>query len=276
MQLVAKAKIITPIITKKRLFHLKGCQVQIIEPKKRYVTKTTIKNPLNSYNYIAYLGKLEIRYNCNKKEKAKRKLSQLLQITSIGRFKSDGYGRIELLEAEIQNSDHKKKIPRNYAIHIRKGLPHNLTKKQQELIRYCLLHDLVNTSYHPSKIYVEIPLKNKRLLNRLKRHHDKTKDSLIQRFQKYDRIASIISRKTKSPKNNRYNWNYNWIRKKIDFETLAERIAQLVNNVYKLYDFIYNNKELESIVESMTFGHSSLKEHLLLCANLALNEMKNE
>ena len=56
---------------------------------------------------------------------------------------------------------------------------------------------------HKSKIYVEPNLED---LEELQEHHEKTPDPLIQQFQTYDRLASIITRKVRSPRQNRYNW----------------------------------------------------------------------
>jgi hypothetical protein len=58
----------------------------------------------------------------------------------------------------------------------------------------------------------------------------------------------------------------------IDFAKLASEIAQVSENVWKLYDFIYQSQELTQLAESLEYGHSSLKTHLLLIANLIVQD----
>ncbi|MFX1250549.1 MAG: hypothetical protein ACFFCZ_02955 [Promethearchaeota archaeon] len=41
---------------------------------------------------------------------------------------------------------------------------------------------------------------------------------MVQRFQKYDQLAAIITRNIRSPRTNRYNWSS---ASNIDFEELA-------------------------------------------------------
>ncbi|MFX0090149.1 MAG: hypothetical protein ACFFBD_00180 [Candidatus Hodarchaeota archaeon] len=164
-------------------------------------------------------------------------MSELLQIKAIGRFKSEGMGKINWLKGKIVQHNQINNNPKR-KLRIRKGLPHNLPKELQKLIRYGLLHDFVNTSKHKSKIYVEPDLTD---LEDLRRHHDQTEDKLIRLFQKYDRISAIITRKVRSPRTNRYNWSSTGT---IDFEKLDKEISEMSNNIWKLYEYIYNSKEL--------------------------------
>ena len=87
----------------------------------------------------------------------------------------------------------------------RKGLPHNLPKEIHELIRYSLLHDFFHTPRHRSKIY-EPQLENEKLIEQLRKHHEKVEDPLIRTFQEYDQRASMITRKICSPIYSRYKW----------------------------------------------------------------------
>ena len=58
----------------------------------------------------------------------------------------------------------------------------------------------------------------------------------------------------------------------MDFIALAQHIAEAATNVWKLYDCIYKNKDLEQLNESLEFGHSSLRFHLVLIANLIVQD----
>ncbi|MFX1534530.1 MAG: hypothetical protein ACFFDI_09945 [Promethearchaeota archaeon] len=134
-----------------------------------------------------------------------------------------------------------------------------------------LLHDFVPTEKHESKIYNEIKLTDKELVEILKSHHKKTDDPLVQQLQKYDRIASIITRKVRSPRPDRYNWR---AKTKVNFEVLAQEIAEASTNVWKLYDYVYKSKKLDMLNESLQYGHTSLRYHILLTANLLVQNFR--
>ena len=153
-------------------------------------------------------------------------------------------------------------------IRIRKGLPHSLDLEAQKLLRYALLHDFVNNHRHKSKIYVEPFFENNQ---NLAKHHDfKPEKDLIQKFQRYDRKAAMISRKIRSPRTNRYRWSAIG---KINFRNLANELEEVSkNSVWKLYEYVYQSKELDSLNESFQYGHSSLRYHLILIANLIVQD----
>ncbi|MHA2247031.1 MAG: hypothetical protein ACXADY_18955 [Candidatus Hodarchaeales archaeon] len=88
--------------------------------------------------------------------------------------------------------------------------------------------------------------------------------------QKFDRQAASISRKIRSPRTNRYRWS---TISKINFQNLAIELEEVSKNFFwKLYEYIYQSKELESLNESFQYGHSSLRYHLLLIANLIVQD----
>ena len=68
---------------------------------------------------------------------------------------------------------------------------------------------------------------------------------------------------------------YGILHKTINFKQLANQIAEVTDNVWKLYDFIYKNKDLALLNESLLFGHSSLKAHVLLISNLIVSDYLN-
>ncbi len=108
-------------------------------------------------------------------------------------------------------------------------------------------------------------------MQRLKSHHDKTSDPIVQKFQHYDQLASRITRKIRAPTHDRYNWCSK--EEKINFERLAQEISQMSKkNVWKLYEYISNNSDLAKITESLEYGHSSLKNHLLFIVNLIVQD----
>lgn len=273
MQLILQGKILTPIVSKKTEFVLMGCKVIITTPRRRYINKINTGKPMFPYSLICYLGDLELQYFCKNSSKAKHKLAGLLKIHSIGRFASEGLGKIQWFYGYIDSSDkHVKKLRRYQKLKIRKGLPHYLPEEIQKLIQYAVLHDFFHTSKHKSKIYVEPELEDLELMELLRQHHEETDHPLIQTFQKYDRIAARITRKIRSPRNNRYNW---YSTENIDFKQLAKEIKEVYKNVWKLYNNIYTNKELKSLNESLEHGHTSLRNHLLIISNLIVQDFQH-
>lgn len=268
MDLVLRGKIITPIVMKKTVFQFEGCTANISNPKRKYLTKSHKQQRIYPFSFIAWLGKIELRYRCKSIQKAKTKLLELLKIESIGRFDKEGLGRIEWLNGKIKGKGKQPNKRFFTPVKIRKGLPHNINLETQKLLRYALLHDFVNNDRHKSKIYVEPNFEN---VHNLAKHHDKQPgNSLIQKFQRFDCQAAIISRKIRSPRTNRYRWSAIG---KINFRNLANELEEVSKkSIWKLYEYIYESKELESLSESLQYGHSSLRYHLLLIANLIVQD----
>jgi hypothetical protein len=269
LQLILEGEIITPIFTKRPSFHLAGCQAIIKKPRRRYYGKITTKKPMYPYAFTGFLGTLELRFKSKTKAQARKKLEKLLRITQIGRLKGEGLGRVRWKGGRITTA--QKAFPRSQRkIRIRKGLPAPLPAPVKDLIRYALLHDFVHTDQHLSKIYVEVPVADQALLELLRQHHAKTDQPLISVFQPYDRWAASLTRKTRAPTQDRYSWQAKDIT--FDFGQLAEEIAQVTENVWKLYDMVYRRKELDQLVEELEYGHTSLQKHLLLVVNLIVQD----
>ncbi len=273
MKLVVEGSLVTPVISKKPQFVVKGCKVTIIQPKKRYYTKINTAKPMYPYSFICYLGNIRIEYKHSSATKLKRKLNELLGITNIGKYQRDGLGQIQWTRGKIERkSTYSSDINPKRKLRIRKGLPLNLTSVQQELLRYALLHDFFHTPIHQSKIYVEPPLDDENFVERLRNHHEKIYDPLISIFQVYDQWAAMITRKIRSPVTSRYTWQAKKMREKIDFNKLAHEIKEVSTNIWALYGYIYNSKKLQYLTESMNHGHNTLRNHLLVIANLIVQD----
>ncbi|PWI47915.1 hypothetical protein CEE45_09070 [Candidatus Heimdallarchaeota archaeon B3_Heim] len=266
MELTLEGEIITPIISRKTVFKVENCRAVILNPKRRYITKSHKERRIYPYSFIGYLGKIKVTYRCQTFPQVKNKLKELLSIEHIGRFWSEGLGKISWLAGWIGSQAKEHKKTQSSRVKIRKGLPHQLPEQIQRLIRYALLHDFVHTPRHKSKIYIELQVRDVEIL---KQHHENSDNVLIQTFQKYDRLAAMMTRKIRSPRTNRYTWESKSI---VDFELLAHDIESLDNNVWKLYLYIYESKELQQLNESLNYGHSSLRNHLLLIANLIVQD----
>lgn len=270
MKVILEGKTVTPVVTKYPVFFLKGYQAAFKKGtiRRRHYNKINATIAMYPYSLICYEGILQLTFYCRTKAQATKQIDKFMAINQIGRLQSEGLGKIQWLGGSIQkrNKDTRGFYNQTRKLKIRKGLPHDLPTKVQELLRYGMLHDFFNTSRHPSKIYVEPSLDDPTYIDLLRDHHDNTYNSdLITTFQRYDRIAASITRKHRSPRNNRYNWKAT---KKVDFPALAKQLAEVSNNPWKLYNFIYTCNDLAWLNESFEFGHTSLRMHLLILVNL--------
>ncbi|MHA1166393.1 MAG: hypothetical protein ACTSP4_09035 [Candidatus Hodarchaeales archaeon] len=274
MKLVLKGTILTPLVTRKTKFRTAGCLVRIINPRRRYYRKLVVGKPDYPYSFICYLGDIELTRKVSSKQTARKKLVDLVKIDQIGHLACEGLGKIKWIGGYLDDRQvtTSTRTP-SFHLKIRKGLPHKLTDEQKELLTYALLHDFYHTAKHRSKIYVEPELDDPELVERLRNHHDNTEDEFILTFQKYDHLAAMITRKIKSPRKNRYNWQAS---KKVDFNRLAADISEASGNVWKLYRFIYQNNELTLLNESLQHGHTSLRQHLLVIANLMVKNIQKK
>ncbi|MHA1331969.1 MAG: hypothetical protein ACTSR2_12930, partial [Candidatus Hodarchaeales archaeon] len=103
----------------------------------------------------------------------------------------------------------------------------------------------------------------------------KTEEPLIKKFQYYDRLAASITRKIRSPIISRYNWQAKRKLQKIDFKKMAKEIKEVSEkNLWNLYRYIYKSKELGLLNESMNYGHTTIKNHLLIIANLIVQDFR--
>lgn len=265
MFVTLNAKIITPVITKKTVFKIAECRAVILQPKKRYINKSHKELRIYPYSFTGYLGYLQLTFKASSLKKTSTIIQDLLSIESIRRLGSEGMGRIKWLNGKISQKRRNKK-KRFSRVRIRKNLPHNLSKEVKKLLRYSLLHDFTHSSKHRSKIYVEPDIRG---IEELRSHHDHTENQLINQFQKYDRIAARRTRVIRAPRQTRYTWNS---RKLFDFNRISTEIKEVSENIWKLYDYIYHSEELKQLSESLYFGHSSLRNHLLLIANLIVRD----
>lgn len=236
---------------------------------RRYYSKINTGKPMYPYSFISYVGTFEVRYKCKSKEQARKKLANLLQIDSIGRLSTEGLGKVRWVGGEVRGETPATPVKTYPKIKIRRGLPHGLSQVAQDLIQYALLHDFFHTSKHRSKIYVEPELDDQELVDLVRKHHNNIDHPLVTKFRKYDTLAAMITRKIWSPRTNRYNWRST---KTINFEKLAKNIQEVANNIWKLYEYIYHSKELHQLNESLQFGHSSLRDHLVILANLIVQD----
>ncbi|MFQ5979053.1 MAG: hypothetical protein ACE5OZ_13080 [Candidatus Heimdallarchaeota archaeon] len=281
---VLEGKTITPIITKRRSWHIRrGGQVRLLRTRKTAYSKITVGAHRPPSVFYGYEGTVQIRRRCSTETGALTLLNYFLQITKLGRFKNEGMGLIDWQRTWIEDY-HKPqgKRKRNPKIRIRQNLPKGkpahggLSEGIQRLLLYYLLHDFFKTAKHPSKIFQEIDLDDLDLMEVLRKSHDKVKpdDPFLQTMTRYDQLAAMLGRKRYAPVNDRYNFQAQQNRKRLpDRAQLAREISQVVNekSVYELYRYIYESEELDWLVETRECGYSSLRTHLLIGANMIVH-----
>ncbi|MFW9992228.1 MAG: hypothetical protein ACFFD4_09300 [Candidatus Odinarchaeota archaeon] len=267
MYLVLSGRTVTPVVTSKTRFTFKGCKIAIKNVRRRYHGKLNTGKPTYPYQFKSYLGTVELTCQIKNRQQAEMKLGELLAIRQLGRFQSEGMGVVAWESGCIADELERT---RKRSIKIRKGLPHYLPSNVKELLQYALLHDFFNNTKHVSKIYTEPDLADEELVARLKKHHERcTADKLVRSFQKYDQLSAMITRKVRSPRENRYNWKAS---NKVDFKQLAKELKEVSSNVWNLYRYIYESRELGLLNESLQHGHTSLRNHLLVVANLIVQD----
>lgn len=162
------AETLTPIVAKSRVFRVRGARgivsnrphVELGTPARRRCHTTLIvkqgAHGLPVY-FRAHSGFLHVDFKARTPIRATRKMETFLQIQSVGRLTTWGYGVIRWI-LHTNYHEQNASTPRPPKFRILKGLPPNLTNREQQMVMVGLLHDLVDTSYHPSKLGISITI----------------------------------------------------------------------------------------------------------------------
>jgi hypothetical protein len=102
---------------------------------------------------------------------------------------------------------------------------------------------------------------------------DERKLPLLSVLQYYDRISSSISRKFRFTTQSRYRVSEI---EKIDFQALARDLEKRQHSLYALYTYVRKSHELQKVNEALSYGFSSLKNHLLLMVNLYISDLRKD
>jgi len=266
----------TPIITPKPFMRKKKCQIKIVrepleEKRPTYaplgkLTKGERKAP-NVLN--GFRGFVKITSVGESVVILRKRIENFMQKRFLGQYTREGFGRVVWINCSIANYEPKPTIKRK-KLKIRKGLGCNYPKPLQRLLITLMLHDFVHTKMHPSKIYHQITIEDDEIREACLNHHNKEmkENQLIKIIRRYDSLASWITRRKPLKAITRYDYDNG----EIDFKQLTEEIEKRSHSAYKLYSFIYQSDELKRVVEALDYKKSSLRTHLLLMVNLAINE----
>ncbi len=274
---ILEGKLLTPLITSSPVMKKGPVRIKVLRAlndMQRYplrshpgkLVKGERREPTVLKGFRGYVRITCYDYN---ETRAREIIKAYLLKDYLGRGTCEGFGKVQWLtyrEEEGKTQLHVKKRK----LRIRKGLGLSYPLALQRLLCALMLHDFVQTSKHFSKIYVEVAIHDPEIRVACQRHHEQPaeENSLLSQVKYYDKMAAYISRRKTKKVAQRYDYKNG----KIDFEKLAKEIEEKQQSAYKLYHYIYHSKELKRIVESMSYGRKSLRNHLLLMVNLAIGD----
>jgi len=276
-----EGKLLSPLLLVKPFYKKKGCWIKIVgekgtnkKPRRSFVGKL-VKGERKAPTILnAYRGFVQVSCVSTSEAQARKRINYFLSLDNLGSNANDGFGKVGWATYQVEPYQ-KQQAPQKWKkLRIRKGLGPTYPEELKKLLLALMLHDFVQTERHPSKIYQEINIENEEIREACKNHHngEENENWLHPLVKYYDQLASRLSRKKPFKTQARYDYNNGTI----NFEKLTREIEEIQHSPYKLYNYIYHSKELKRIVESMEYGRKSLRNHLLLMVNLAINSYYNK
>ncbi|MGC9780221.1 MAG: hypothetical protein HZR80_13330 [Candidatus Heimdallarchaeota archaeon] len=271
-----EGKLLTPLVSSSPFFKKHGCWFKIVgdlttkkKPRRSYVGKLVRGERKAPIVLKAFRGFVKVTCVDHNEKRGKEKIERILAFDNLGSKRNQGFGKVKWLNYKVE-AYKKKVISRRRKLRIRKGLGVNYPRSLQRLLIALMLHDFVHTEKHPSKIYKQVTILDEEVREACLNHHGNNlnDNQLIRLIKRYDSIASYITRKKVLQTKSRYDI----INGEIDFQELAQEIEKRSDSAYKLYNFIYHSNKLTRIVEAMSYKKTSLRTHLLIMVNLAINE----
>ncbi|MBD3189137.1 MAG: hypothetical protein GF308_00760 [Candidatus Heimdallarchaeota archaeon] len=269
-------RLLTPLITPRPSYKQNGCWVRILrdlETEKKgklSIVGKVVKGERKAPTLLrGFRGFVKVSYVDESEERAREKITTFLSQDHLGSDTNEGYGEVDWIELQV--ADYQPQQPPKWKkLKFRRGLGPDYPKELQRLIIALLLHDFVHTEKHQSKIYEEVAIEDEEIREACVHHHNSLKENeLLPLLQYYDGLASYIGQKKPYKSTTRYYAHEG----KIDFKALAKEIEKRQHSAYQLYQFVYQSKELTRLVKSMDYK-GSLRNHLLLMVNLAINDYR--
>jgi hypothetical protein len=278
-QVTLIGQLLTPIIALKPFYKKQGCWIKVVQDLKTEkkgrlsVIGKVVKGERQAPTLLrGYRGFVKISAVAASEERAQKRVKSFLNSDYLGSKTNEGFGKVKWLQ--LFTEDYQSPKPRQHKkLKFRKGLGPNYPKELHRLIRALLLHDFVHTEKHPSKIYEQVTIEDEEIREACLHHHNTlSTNRLHPLIQYYDGLASWISRKKPFVVLSKYDSQNG----RINFKKLKKEIEQHQYSAFKLYQFVYQSKDLKRIVESMTYGKNPLRNHLLLMVNLAINDWRSQ
>jgi len=303
--------LVLSIIVSKTSYWKRGCLVKVVgdpitDSKPLFTSIGKLVHGMRDYPTVLHGLRGYVKVSCtgSSEEQLKRRINCFLQTEFMGTKTAEGFGRVKWESCEIR--DYTPKTPITIAdllencpqcqsetviydkfakqklcttckqtwffkkFKLRKGIRADYPEELQKLLIALMLHDFVHTEKHPSKIFQEVTITNEAIRDACKHHHNSlpTENTYHLLIQYYDGLASYITRKKPCQTTFRYKKSEG----EIDFQKLKEEIETNQVNHLKLYNYIFNSNVLKRIVESLHFGNNTLRNHLLVMVNLAIND----
>ena len=271
------AETLTPIVAKSRFLRVCGargivsnCPYLDLKGPSRHGCRTTLIVKQGAQGFPVYrrahIGFLHLDFKVRTRMQVNRKIQAFLQLRCVGQLSAWGYGEICWILKKIYSTQESSRLtgPR---FRILKGLPPNLSRHERQLVMAALLHDLVDTDLHPSKLGCPVAILDPYVQwlceqhHTLKEHPDNPDLQLLQeadvRTSRYARLLALqTSRRKMAP---------------VNTQQLVHQLEQAAQgSVYKLYSVIYKSHELNSLTASKTHSTETLRNHLIGVANWTL------
>lgn len=271
------AESLTPIVAKSRFLRVHGARGVVsshpyldLNGPYRHGCRTILIVKQGTQGFPVYrrahMGYIHLDFKARTRKQADRKIQAFLQLRCVGQLTAWGYGEICWILQKIYSAQVSSRLTRPQ-FRILKGLPPNLSDHEHQLVMAALLHDLVDTDLHPSKLGCPITISDPYVQWLCEHHHTLEEHptnpdlQLLQeadvRTSRYARLLSLqTARRKLVPVNSQH---------------LARQLEQAAQiSVYKLYSVIYHSQELNNLTASKTHPTESLRNHLIGVANWAL------
>lgn len=271
------AETLTPIVSKSRFLKLSKARAVVsnhpyldLDAPTRHGCRTTLvvkqgvqKLPLYRR---AYMGYLHVDFKTHNPKQARRKVHEFLKLQCIGQFTSWGYGALRWMQQKTYSTKLSTR-PWGPRFQIRKGLPPNLTAHERQLVMAALLHDLVDTTLHPSKLGPPVTIPNPYVRWLCEQHHNLKEypdNPDLQLIHAADVRTSRYARPLPVPTRRRQM-------APVNTSLLAHELELAVQcSVYKLYSAIYLSQDLYNLTASKAHPTETLRNHLIGVANWVL------
>lgn len=271
------AETLTPIVAKSRFLRVCGARGIVsnrpyldLKGPSRHGCRTTLILKQGAQGFPVYrrahIGFLHLDFKVRTRKQANRKIQAFIQLRCVGQLSVWGYGEICWILQKIYSAQVPSRLagPR---FRVLKGLPPNLSHHERQLVMAALLHDLVDTDLHPSKLGRPVTIPDP-YVQWLCEHHHALKEyptnpdlQLLQeadvRTSQYARLLSLQTfRRKLAP---------------VNTQQLAHQLEQAAqHSIYQLYSVIYHSQELNNLTASKVHPTETLRNHLIGVANWTL------
>jgi len=252
-----------------------NCENNLSKPYSTYAIKKDygkISRNDRPYIFNCYMGFVHLDFVGTEDD-----LKELIEINQLGKYKNEGMGKIEWLKWYNFDKDNLINIDRPKKISLKKLNLNEVQETDYKFLTACLIHDLVHIKgKHPNKMFglTDLEIEDEDISFIVYNHHNKIKHPLVKRLQKADQKATMITRKRdREIKSSVYNPIRKSYEDKVDlqmFQKIKKEIEEKLDNFPSLYEYIWNCKELDCLVEAQNYPDSSLRKHLLLTVQFSI------